>query len=337
MRCLLGILPAAIATRMRCFEVSALVFPGEKRFAFTILDDTDVATVENTRPLYRLLEQLGMRATKTVWPLGCPEGSRDFSSSQTMEDPEYLAYVLDLRRRGFEITWHCATMESSPRERTVAGIERFRSILGSYPRIHANHATNHENIYWGVKRVDEPLLKFLLRLASVPVSLGHVENSPYWWGDLCRQHISYGRNLTFNSLNLAAINPSMPYHDPQRPLVRRWFSASDGEDVDAFNELLCSEQQERLERESGFSIVATHFGKEFVQNARVHPQTELRLRELARRPGWFPTVSELLDWLLERHEGDMLPRREWRFMQWRWAVDLGLRKWKRCIRNRRKA
>lgn len=314
----------------------ALDFPGGKRFAFTILDDTDVATVENTQPLYRLLEQLGMRATKTVWPVGCPEGSKDFLSSQTMEDPEYLAYVLDLQRRGFEITWHCATMESSSRERTVAAIERFRSLLGSYPRIHANHATNRENIYWGTQRVDEPLLRFLLRVARVPISLGHVEGSPYWWGDLCQQYISYCRNLTFNSLNLAAINPSMPYHDPQRPLVRRWFSASDAEDVHAFNELLCSKQQERLERESGFSIVATHFGKEFVRNSRVHRQTESRLQELAHRPGWFPTVGELLDWLLERRGGDGLPRQEWRYMQWRWAFDLGVRKWKRRIRNRQK-
>src|SRR6185436_5946929 len=51
-------------------------FPGGARFAFTVMDDTDVATVENIRPIYRLFESLGMRTTKTVWPVACPEGSR---------------------------------------------------------------------------------------------------------------------------------------------------------------------------------------------------------------------------------------------------------------------
>src|SRR5438034_4889586 len=98
----------------------SLEFPYGKRFAFTVLDDTDVATVQNVAPVYALLERLGMRATKTVWPLGCPEGSRNFSSSQTLDDPEYYAFVADLPRRGFEIASHGATMESSTRERTVA-------------------------------------------------------------------------------------------------------------------------------------------------------------------------------------------------------------------------
>ena len=49
-------------------------FPQGKRFAFTIVDDTDVATVANVKPLYDLLHELGFRTTKTVWPLGCPEG-----------------------------------------------------------------------------------------------------------------------------------------------------------------------------------------------------------------------------------------------------------------------
>ena len=51
-------------------------FPGNKRFAFTIIDDTDDGTVANLTPVYRLLEELGMGATKTVWPMPCPEGGR---------------------------------------------------------------------------------------------------------------------------------------------------------------------------------------------------------------------------------------------------------------------
>lgn len=314
--------------------MSLLNYPGGKRFAFTILDDTDVATVANVEPIYRLLERLGMRATKTVWPLGCPEGSRNFGTSQTLEDAEYLAFVRDLQNRGFEVTWHGATMESSERARTLAGLERFRELMGHYPRIHANHAENRENLYWGTERIDRPLLKFLFARLAHPSDyfVGHREDSPYWWGDLCARHIEYARNLTFEDLDLAAINPSMPYHDPSRPLVRYWFSSADAEDAPAFADLLHLRRQQALEADGGFSIVATHFGKGYVRNSQVHPLVQERLEMLAQRPGWFPTVGDLLDWLRERRGADGLPAGEWRRMQWRWARDLMVRKWSRRLR-----
>lgn len=313
-------------------------FPDGKRFAFTILDDTDVATVENVKPIYDLLERLGMRTTKTVWPVSAPEGSRNFGTSQTLEDEEYRAFVLGLRRSGFEITWHGATMESSRRERTLAALERFRDVLGAYPRIHVNHASNRDCLYWGSSRVDQPLLKLLFdRLAEHPAGyfLGHVPQSPFWWGDACARRITYARNLTFNDINTAAINPSMPYADPTRPLVPLWFSASDAEDVDEFNELIHPDHQARLEKDGGFCIVATHLGKRFVENGQVHRVTRERLEELAGRSGWFPTTGELLDWLRAQRRSDALPRDEWRRMQWRWARDLGARKLRQGMRKRR--
>jgi hypothetical protein len=309
-----------------------LNFPGGKRFAFTVIDDTDVATLENVRPVYRLLESLGMRTTKTVWPVACPEGSKNFSSSETLEDPDYRDFVIDLQRRGFEITWHCATMETSTRERTIAALERFRATFGAYPRVHANHAENRENIYWGRNRIDQPLIKTLMgSMSHEPADyyLGHDPQTPYWWGDLCSQHFSYVRNLTFDRLNLASINPSMPYRDPSRQHAQLWFSASDAEDVAEFTHLLRTEQQDKLEREGGFCIVATHFGKRFVENSEVDKLAEARLRELAGRPGWFVPVGELLDFLAGRKSSHGLPRSEWRAMQWRWAWDLARRKVRR--------
>ncbi len=317
--------------------MARLEFPDGKKFAFTIIDDTDVATVENLGPIYRLLEELGLQVTKTVWPMGCPEGSKNFSSSQTLDDPEYCAFVVELQRRGFEIAWHGATMESSTRERTLAGLERFRVTFGTHPRVHANHAFNRENLYWGAARIDQPLVKFLYhRLNGRPPGYfqGDVQGSAYWWGDVCERHIVYVRNLTFDEINLARVNPSMPYHDPTRPLVRRWFSATDAEDCEAFNHLLRPEQQERLEREGGFCIVATHLGKGYVRAGQVHPVARQRLESLARRAGWFPTVSGLLDWLDEQKDSDIIPGREWEVMQWRWAWDLLRRK--RRQRRRRK-
>ncbi len=303
-------------------------FPEGRRFAFTIIDDTDVAHVENVRPVYRLLEQLGMRTTKTVWGTSCPEGSRDYSGSETLEDPAYRDFVIGLRNQGFEIGWHGATMESSVRERTVEGLERFRETFGTYPRTYANHALNRENLYWGPERLDSRILKALYgRFPHGPGYFeGHREDSPYWWGDLCAKHVDFVRNLTFNEINLLRVNPSLPYHDPARPLVRWWFSAADAEGYAEFNELLRPANQERLKREGGICIVATHFGKGFVRDGTVHPRTRTLLETLATPDGWFPPVSELLDWLVARRSDRGIPKREWERMQWRWALDLVRRK-----------
>ncbi len=316
-------------------------FPNGKKFAFTILDDTDVATVANVKPVYDLLHTLGLRTTKTVWPVACPEGSPNFSSSQTLEDTDYRAFAVDLQRRGFELTWHGATMETSLRARTIGALQRFKEIFGAYPRIHVNHAFNCENVYWGTGRLDSRMLRAVLgRLTGTPADYftGHVEDSPCWWGDLCEKHLVYGRNLTTNDINTARFNPSMPYRDPARPLIPWWFSASDAEGVEEFNWLIHPRRQEHLQRDGGFCIVATHFGKSFVRHGVVNPVTRARLEELAQRPGWFPTTGELLDWLRARRESEtgcrgFLPAPEWRRMQWRFAIDLGSRK----LRRRRSA
>lgn len=312
-------------------------FPHGKRFAFTIIDDTDVATVANVKPVYELLHELGFRTTKTVWPVGCPEGSADFSSSQTLDDADYRAFAVDLQQQGFEVTWHGATMETSLRARTIAALQRFHGVFGVYPRIHVNHALNRENVYWGAGRLDSRVLRACLgRFAGLPAEYftGHVEGSPCWWGDVCAKHFVYGRNLTTNGINTARFNPSMPYRDPARPLIPWWFSASDAEGVGEFNLLIHPRQQERLQRDGGFCIVATHFGKDFVRGGRVNPVTRARLEELSQRPGWFPTTGQLLEWLRERREAapgstGFLPAPEWRRMQWRFAIDLASRKLQR--------
>lgn len=308
---------------------ASFTFPHGKRFAFTILDDTDVATVDNVRPIYDLFYNLNMRTTKTVWPVACPEGSPNFSASETLEDEGYRDFVLDLHARGFEITWHGPTMESSPRERVIAGLRRFREVFGFSPRIHVNHSHNRDNLYWGHERLDDPLLRSLVRRISRSVDGyfgGHVPGSDYWWGDLCEESVEYARNLTCNQINTGSFNPSMPYRDPRRELVPWWFSASDAEGVDEFNELINSHNQERLEAEGGFCIVATHLGKGFVEGGEVNAVTRERLRELTARDGWFPTVGELLDWLRAQRTTDVLPAAEWRRMQWSWVWDLARRK-----------
>lgn len=306
-------------------ETPAGPYPGGARFAFTIFDDTDDATPANIGPVYALLHELGMRTTKTFWPCACPEGSEIFFAGQTLEDAGYPEFLRQVAARGFELASHGATMEPSTRERTVAGLERFRDFTGHWPRSYANHAHNRENVYWGVDRVDFPPVRLFYALTNGHDRewfQGHREGSPWWWGDLVRERVEYVRNLTYDEVNLLRINPSMPYHDPRRPLVRWWFSASDAEDGAAFNQLLDEAAQDRLEAEGGVCIVATHLGKRYTRDGKVHPRTEQLLRRLASKRGWFPTVSELLDWLKARRTTDTLPAGEWRRMQVRWAADL---------------
>ncbi|MEO8448397.1 MAG: hypothetical protein ABI647_01330 [Gemmatimonadota bacterium] len=300
------------------------------------MDDTDVATVANVRPVYRLLHDLGMRTTKTVWPVGCPEGSRDFSSSETLDDPGYVAFVRELAAEGFEIAYHGATMESSTRDRTERAISRFQELIGAAPRVYANHAYNRENIYWGCDRIDSPLLRLLYaRTNGRPPDWyqGHRPGSPWWWGDLASEHVTYVRNLTYDEINLARVNPSMPYRDPARPLAQWWFSSSDAEDAAEFNHLIAPEAQDRLEQEGGVCIVATHLGKRFTKDGVVDPRTVELLSRLSGKPGWFVPVGELLDWLREQRTAEGLPPGEWRRMQWRWARDLVRRRLRRRARK----
>src|SRR2546426_4016031 len=117
-------------------------FPQGKRFAFTILDDTDDSTLENVKPVYDALKVHGLRTTKTVWPVDCPEGSRHYFAADTLQRREYLEFVRGLAEAGFEIALHGATMESSERERTIRGLDFLARELGIRPRLHVNHADN---------------------------------------------------------------------------------------------------------------------------------------------------------------------------------------------------
>ena len=284
-------------------------YPGGKRFAFTILDDTDDSTVENARPVYDLLHELGIRTTKTVWPVDCPEGSRNFFAAETMQDPAYRDWCLELAERGFEVTWHGATMESSRRGRTIEALEAFHGWFGRYPSLHANHGQNAENLYWGEKRYRNPFLRLLARFrTSTPPASGEVEGSEYYWGDLCREHIRYVRNFAFREVNTLAVDPDLPYRLASTPCVRYWFSRAAARAVADVSRLIARSGVDRLVEEGGVCILSTHLGKGFWRDGRVDPHFEETLRYMASLPGWFAPVSEILDWRVAQGAGRELGR-----------------------------
>jgi hypothetical protein len=299
-------------------------FPGGKRFAFTIIDDTDCATVANVRPFYDLLHDLGMRTTKTIWPLPGHHPDDPNDPAQPVTDPEYVEFIHCLQEWGFEIALHNVRSYSSRRQEIEEGLATFRQMVGRSPRVHANHMFNQDGLYWGDSRLDfRPLAwayRTLRRSKRQPESKGHIEGSSYFWGDLCRENIEYVRGFTFPELNTLKMNPTMPYYDARRPYVRAWFSGTEAMNVREFKSLMTRTNRERLEAESGVCIVATHIASGYVSNGRVDPEAATALKQLARRPGWFVPVSELLDHLVDEHSVRRLPWWERHRMQIQWTL-----------------
>lgn len=275
-----------------------LVFPDGKRFAFTVVDDTDMATLERLKPVYEVFERYGMRTTKTVWVLESSDLSNTTNSGDTLSDPEYRAFILDLQRKGFEIALHGVRGGSSPRADIERGLEEFREILGAYPRMQVNHSLNEDNLYWGPHLYSFAPLRWAAPLAIRHRFSGHDPQSPYFWGDIARERIKYVRRFTYSNINLRSVAPSMPYRLEDKPYVNYWFPTANGDRVVEFSELLKPENLDRLEREGGVCLVYAHLGSgSFTRAGAADPRFEARIRELTRRNGWFVPASQILDFL----------------------------------------
>lgn len=295
-----------------------ITWPDGKAFAWTLFDDTDYASVERLEPIYRLLDELGLRVTKSVWPLAGP--GIPVCGGATCDDAGYLDWIRTLQSDGFEIGYHGATYHSSERELTRRSLERFAELFGQTPRCMANHSSNRENIYWGASRLSSwrrTAYRLLTREWSNRFS-GEQQNSPLFWGDICRQQITYVRNFVFPDLNTLAACPEMPYHDADRPYVNWWFASSEGADADSFVRTMSERNQERLYEQRGASIIYTHLACGFVEQGKVRPDVERLLRRLAALNGWFVPVGQLLDFLRNQNSGHQLTAAERARLERKW-------------------
>lgn len=297
-------------------------WPQGKRFAFSIFDDTDNATLTNIAPFYELLRSLGMRTTKSVWPLASIQPNRH--DGRTCDDDDYLAWLQQLQRDGFEIAFHMARAHSSVRADTIRALDRFRECFGHDPRSMANHSRNQENIYWGDRRLSglrRTLFQLLTMARPQRKFSGDLEGDEYFWGDICRDRISYVRSFTFRRLHQLPMGPPLPYVDPQRPFVASWFTGVHTPDVHSFLRLMDERQQAQLESEQGLAILYTHVASGFVTDGNVEPAVRSALERMSQRDGWFAPVSTIMDYLVEYQGLHTLTDTERSQLEWTWLCD----------------
>lgn len=299
-------------------------WPGGRRAAFAIFDDTDNTTIENGPPVYALLSELGMRITKSVWPAGPTERQR--VGGATCADPDYLEWVLSLQRDGHEIGYHNATDHPSTRAATIAALDRFEDLFGGPPRVGADHSGNVEALYWGPKRLTGLRSAAYGHAQTVmrpnrPTFSGEDPTSEYFWGDVCRDRVTYWRNFCFNEEDLLRVSPKMPYHDGRRPYVNYWFTSTDGSNRPRFLRHLTEDRLDRLEDGGGVCIMYTHFGLGFAPGGTLDPEFEQAMRRLSRRSVWVAPVSEVLDHLRSQIGDVVLSDADRRRIENRWVVD----------------
>ncbi|HEX7300623.1 MAG TPA: hypothetical protein VF257_16615 [Solirubrobacteraceae bacterium] len=293
-------------------------WPEGKAFAFTVVDDTDLATMENVPPVYALLADLGLRTTKSIWPLG-----GDARDGLACNDARYRAWVEGLHAQGFEIALHNVASRTSSRKRTIEGIERYREIVGTYPSLHVNHSVCRENIYWGSRRVsgtNRALYEALNGRKRGEVFEGHVEDSPLFWGDVCYRRLKYVRNFVHGDINTRRYCPEMPYHDAQRPWVRYWFASTEGPNVAAFVRKLCDRNLDQLASEGGACIMYTHFASGFAPHGELDPAFVRVMRRLSSLNGWFVPATTLLDHLLDTKGHHEITEAERSRLERRWLA-----------------
>ncbi|MEW8506774.1 MAG: hypothetical protein AB2598_08695 [Candidatus Thiodiazotropha sp.] len=288
-------------------------YPDGKKFVVTFLDDTDLSTVENTKPVYDYLHSVGLNATKTIWVNRARRTSTyrkeleteiedDSKEGLTIEDDDYLQFIIELRNKGFEIALHGVSSGNSYRDEIIEGLNKFKAIFGCDPNVNAFHKTNIDNLYAGKDKLNSFLLRKLESLLHNSEYQGHLDGSPYFWGDIAQQRIHYTRLPfhTINQINTLSVNPNMPFHDSRRGYVNYWFANSNGSDCSRFNKLFSKNNFKELVKHEGASIVYTHFAKGFAKKQGmgyiIDPQFELTVSRIVNEKGlWSPTISEFLD------------------------------------------
>ena len=299
-----------------------IIWPDNKKFAFTIFDDTDRSNLEDSKIIYQYLEELGFKTTRSVWMLSNNDNSEE--KGVTCENNLYLDWLLEIKNKGFEIGYHNATSNSSTRQNTKKALDKFVKIFDQMPVVMANHSENKENIYWGSHRLSgsrKIIYNILTFFKKNKYYEGHKKSSSYFWGDFCKEYISYVRNFVFSDINTLKCCPYMPYEDLTKPYVNSWFASSEGNNVKMFNKCISDENQDRLEVEGGACIMYTHFADGFCENGKISEEFKKQMKRLSNKNGWFVPVSVLLEFLKKENKKHVISFKQRSELEWKWLFD----------------
>jgi len=282
-------------------------FPNNKKFAFTIIDDTDNAFCDNIKPIYDFLNEKKIIITKTIWVY--PPRDIPYSKGDSLQNIKYLDFVKDILKKGYEIGLHNVGSGDYKRPEIIKGINEFNEKLGFYPKLHVNHSYNKDNIYSGSKRFGFPLNYLVKKLYSnYSTFFGDDPNSEYFWGDLHKKHIKYARNLEIDDINTLKKIPYMPYRDKKfDEYANYWYGSTFAPNQLMFNHIVSKKSIDRLENENGVCILYTHLGY-FMKKGKIDPGFIKMIDYISsKNTGWYVPVGQILDFLNERKKNQNMP------------------------------
>jgi hypothetical protein len=277
-----------------------LIFPENKQFAFTIIDDTDDAFLSNITPIYNILYENGLKTTKTVWVY--PPRDITESKGDCLQRNEYLDFIIDIYSKGFEIGLHNVGSGDYKRDEIIQGLEEFHLKLGFYPKLHVNHSYNKDNIYSGSKRFSFPLNYLVKKLYKEYDNFsGEDPLSEYFWGDYHKKYIQFARNYEIDNINTFKMLPYMPFKEKLYDQYSNfWFGSTFAPNQWMFNYIVTNENIDKLEKEGGICILYTHLG--YYMQRGIIDNGFIRMIEYIgnKKNGWFVPVSNILDFLNQR-------------------------------------
>jgi hypothetical protein len=261
-----------------------------------ITDDPDQGSFDQFKTLYDLLLRLHLPTTRAMWvyepseATGTPALPIKFFAP-VLTEKKCLDYCKMLHENGFEICLHGASSGNNTREGTKNALEYLENEIGP-SSVYICHSKNAENLYWDEKCVNARFFSAMLRLYTKNKCFGEIEGSKFFWGDICKDKIRFIRLFRTRQVNTLAFNPSMPYHDANKPYVNYWFSATKG----YLARLLEPYAIDCVCRENGASILYQYLHKYVNDKGEIDPLVKTALERIAADSRiFFRPVSVILE------------------------------------------
>ncbi|MFA6235583.1 MAG: hypothetical protein WC824_15550 [Bacteroidota bacterium] len=212
---------------------------------------------------------------------------------------EYRVYCKQLVGKGFEICLHGASAGNNRRERQMEAVRLLNDEFCKQ-KTYICHSKNADNIYWEDKVTNLQPFKVLLKAYSRNRCSGEDNSSDYFWGDICYREIDYIRLHRTRRTDTLSLNPSMPYHNREKPYVKYWFSATKR----AIKDCSDDDSLKRLVRNNGLTVLYQYLHRYSDPSTLELDGNFVRAIENIKRHGeiWVAPVGKVMDRLRAMQE-----------------------------------